>query len=166
MVTRFNADEVFEVAIRTEQNGAAFYRKAAELFAGKLDTVSLKNLAAMEDRHEQTFVRMRKQLAESEKKPTVFDPNDELSLYLGAMADTHGGEGSPKAAEKLTGNESMEDILQIALDLEQKSILFYVGLRDLVPENLGREQIDEIIAEEKSHVSTIGRMLENVRQKG
>ncbi|NIP32685.1 hypothetical protein GWO25_02155, partial [Candidatus Saccharibacteria bacterium] len=31
MAAVFNADEIFEMAIRIENNGAAFYRKAASL---------------------------------------------------------------------------------------------------------------------------------------
>ncbi|MBF0205078.1 MAG: rubrerythrin, partial [Desulfamplus sp.] len=31
MAYNFNADEIFKVAIRIEENGAAFYRKAASL---------------------------------------------------------------------------------------------------------------------------------------
>ena len=163
MVIRFNADEVFEVAICTEQNGAAFYRKAAVLNAGKEDVEFLEKLAVMEDGHERIFDKMRKNLSEREKEPTVFDPLDEAGLYLSAMADTHGGEGSPAVADTLTGRESMAQILETAIELEKKSILLYVGLRDLVPENLGKSQIDTIINEEKSHVVVLQRKLNRVQ---
>ena len=90
----------------------------------------------------------------------MFDPHEEGSLYLSAMADTHGGEGSPAVADTLTGRETMAQILQTAIELEKKSILLYVGLRDLVPENLGKNQIDTIINEEKSHVVVLQRKLD------
>jgi rubrerythrin len=163
MVLGFNADEVFEMAIRAEQNGAAFYRRAAELNAGKSTVEFLEKLAAIEDAHEKVFAHMRKDLSGREKGQTVYDRYDDGALYLAATADTHGGEGSPSVADTLTGEETMEQILQIAIELEQKSILFYVGLRDLVPENLGRDRVDTIIEEEKGHVAALMREMERVK---
>ena len=56
----------------------------------------------------------------------------------------------------------MEEILRIALDLEKKAILFYLGLKDVVPENLGKDKIDRIIDEEKSHVVTLTQELKKL----
>jgi len=53
----------------------------------------------MQDSHKATFIEIRKMLTDKEKSGKVFDPQDELSLYLAAMADTHGSEGSPSAAD-------------------------------------------------------------------
>ena len=75
------------------------------------------------------------------------------------MADSHGGEGDPKAADKLSGDESLADILKIAIGLEKESILFYLGLRDMVPERLGQDKVDAIVKEERSHVATLTKEL-------
>ena len=166
MLPRFNADEVFEMAIRAEQNGAAFYRRAAQLNAGRGNIEFLEKLAAMEDAHEKVFAHMRTGLSEREKEQIVYDQYDEGSLYLAATADAHGGEGSPAVTKELTGEETMEQILQMAIELEQKSILFYLGLRDMVPEKLGKSRIDSIIDEEKKHVATLMRERERIREQG
>jgi rubrerythrin len=89
------------------------------------------------------------------REQASFDPYLEANLYLGAMAGSHGGEGTRSAADALTGKESVRDILLVAIELEGKSILFYAGLRDMVPANLGKDRIDRIIAEEKQHVVTL-----------
>ena len=68
------------------------------------------------------------------------------------MADTHGGEGSPTAADALTGDESIQEIIDIAIGLEKKSILFYLGLRDFVPPDYGQDKLDNIIKEEQRHI--------------
>jgi len=99
MVIGFNADEVFEMAIQIEENGATFYRKAAGLQSNAENLQFLEKLAAMQDSHKATFIEIRKMLTDKEKSGKVFDPQDELSLYLAAMADAHGGEGSPSAAD-------------------------------------------------------------------
>ena len=150
----FNAEEVLKMAERTEANGAAFYRRAAELRpASERETADkLRALAAMEEEHEQTFAAMRAELPERMREDTAADPYMEAGMYLGNMADKHGGEGSPSAAEALTGEESVEQVLRTAIGLEEKSIVFYLGLKDMVPAKLGRDRIDAIIDEEKGHI--------------
>jgi rubrerythrin len=152
MAYYFNADEMFEVAIRIEKNGARFYRKAAQLQSDPENREMLEKLEAMEASHQRTFEKMRTRLSEAEKTATAFDPQGEASQYLLAMADSHGGEGSPTAADSLTGEESMTDIVDIAVGLEKESILFYLGLKDLVPPSLGSDKLDEIIAEVRRHI--------------
>jgi rubrerythrin len=163
MTLGFNADEVFEMAIRIEENGAAFYRKAAGLQPDAETKKFLEDLAMMEEGHKKTFTEMRANLTDKEKGGTVFDPQHELSLYLASMADTMGGEGKPSAAEALTGNETLEDILNTALGLEKDSILFYVGLKNAVPPKHGQEKIEEIIKEEQSHVAQLTNILNKVK---
>ena len=148
----FTADEIFEVAIRIEANGASFYRKAAATQSGEANRAFLEKLAAMEDHHQQTFEKMRTGLKAQEKQATVFDPNQEAAQYLAVMADTHGGEGSPTAADALTGDESIQEIIEIAIGLEKESILFYLGLKDFVPPAYGQDKLDGIIREEQRHI--------------
>jgi rubrerythrin len=152
MAYDFNINEIFEMAIRIEENGARFYRKAAENQSDDINREMLEKLAVMEDHHKLTFEKMKKTLSDAEQTETVFDPNEESSQYLAAMADTHGGEGSPSAADALTGKESIDDIIQIAIGLEKESILFYLGLKDFVPPKYGQDKLDTIIAEERRHI--------------
>ena len=148
----FNADEMFEMAIRIEENGARFYRKAAQLQSDAQNRDILEQLAGMEDGHKVTFEKMRKSISEAEQTATVFDPMDESSQYLAAMADSHGGEGSPAAADSLTGKESITDLIDIAIGLEKESILFYIGLLEMVPPKFGQDKLEEIIREERKHI--------------
>lgn len=159
MSVTFNADEVFEMAEQIERNGAKFYREAA----GKTTDQDMKemflNMATMEDGHLQTFQEMRKDLAAREKEQTVFDPYDEAALYLQTMADDKGSEGLKSPTEKLTGNESPTELLNIAISAEKNSVLFYVGLKDLVGAKAGQDKIDVIIREEVKHVADLRRTL-------
>ena len=67
----FNADEIFEMAIYVERNGAKFYRKAAEQTESPDVKKMLLELAAMEDGHEIIFAEMRKDLNEKDRKSVV-----------------------------------------------------------------------------------------------
>jgi len=160
----FNADEVFQVAIKIEENGAEFYRQAASLQEEAENVMFLEKLANMEDTHKATFEKMRKELSDAEKTKTVFDPDDELTDYLMSMAEYHGGEGSPEAVKALTGNETIEEIINTAIGLEKESILFYVGILYLVPDKMGQDKINEIIKEEQRHVVQLNAFLKKFKK--
>lgn len=163
MSIKFNADEIFEIAQQMERNGSKFYRRTAECAAASDHKQRLIELAAMEDGHEKTFSAMRAELTPEEREPTVFDPDNEAALYLQAMADGYVFDVKTDACERLTGNEKMEEILQIAIGLEKDSIVFYSGLRDLVPERLGKEWVDQIIKQELGHVADLSKELASLK---
>jgi rubrerythrin len=158
----FSANEVLEMAERIEENGASFYRRAAGLHSGS-DVAFLESLAAMEDDHKNTFAEMRANLTGRESEQTAADPYLEANLFLNELAKTHGGEGSPKVAEGMTGEESLEDILRTAISLEQNSIAFYGSVKEMVPRGLGGDRIDAIIDEEKGHVAVLVAKLRELR---
>ena len=162
MTIAFNADEIFEMAEEIERNGARFYREAAGKTLDRAINKMLLELAAMEEGHEKTFMQMRKELTAAEKEPTTYDPDNQVAQYLRTMADFHGTEGKASPTEKLTGQESMEEILKIALQAEKNSIAFYVGIKDLVPGKLAKDKVHSIIIEEMAHVSTLGAKLQSL----
>jgi rubrerythrin len=162
MSITFNADEIFEMAEQIERNGAKFYHEAADKASDADLKEMLLSLAAMEDGHQKTFAQMRKELSAEEKESNVFDPDNEVAQYLRTMADFHGTEGKAGPTEKLTGQESMADILKIALQAEKNSIAFYVGIKDIVSSKAGKAKVQAIIIEEMAHVSTIGGKLQSL----
>ena len=159
MAITFNADEIFEMAEEIERNAEKFYREAAENAPDAKVSQMLLDMAAMEDGHLITFQQMRKHLRGNETEQIVFDPEDEASMYLQAMADVHGIEGKINHTKKLTGNEKIEDIFKIAIDAEKNSVVFYVGLRNFVPAGTGRAKVEGIIREEMSHLTMLSRSL-------
>jgi rubrerythrin len=153
MAFDFNADDIFEIAIQIEKNGAEFYKKASEALKDAHYQKFLLDLSTMEVFHQKTFTDMRASLSEEMKKPTVFDPNDEAVLYLKALADMR------VFYQKQIDLTSIESILLAALAAEKDSIIFYLGMKDLVPQKLGKDRIDEIINEEKKHIQLLGAEL-------
>jgi rubrerythrin len=154
----FNADEVFEMAQQIERNGAKFYRRAAERAEDRIRQLFL-DLAAMEDEHEKAFASMRSSLADAEREATVFDPEGQAALYLRAMADEHVINVKADPTELFTGKETTEDILRAAMGMEKDSIVFYLGIKELVPERLGKDKVDAIIKEEMDHLASLSRDL-------
>jgi len=159
MAITFNADEVFEMAEQIERNAAKFYRQAAKNTPDKKTKQMLLDMAAMEDGHLSTFGEMRKQFSKEQKQQMVFDPENQAALYLQTMADAHGSEGRISPTEALTGREKIADVLKIAVDSEKNSVVFYSGLKALVPASAGRDKVEAIIQEELSHIAILlGRL--------
>ncbi len=163
MSIRFSADEIFEMAEEIERNGAKFYRKAAEGAADSETRRYLLDMATMEDGHLQTFAEMRGQLSDAEREVVTYDPENEAALYLDAMADSHGTEGKKSVTEELTGDESIAEIVKIAISAENDSVVFYSGLKSLVTDAAGKNKVDKIIAEELSHIASLTNKLKELR---
>jgi rubrerythrin len=155
------------MAEQIERNGAKFYRRMAEDISDTSVHQLFLDLAAMENEHEKTFASMRKDLSDQDRKPTVFDPEGEAALYLRALADlsVFDEEGKPEffLPEALTDEEKTRTILRIAIGLEKDSIAFYLGMKELVPERLGKKKIDDIIKEEMGHIRLLSNRLSGSR---
>ena len=154
----FNADDIFEMAEQMERNGGKFYRTAADSTDDSANKEFLLELAAMEDQHEKTFHAMRSELSSQEKASTVFDPEGEAALYLRALADTR------VFFEKQIDVSSMKKILKAAIEAEKDSIVFYLGMKEAVPENLGKGRLDHIIKEEMGHIRLLSKKLVEQRE--
>jgi rubrerythrin len=159
----FNADEIFEIAEQIERNGAKFYRYAAQRAEDAATRQRLVKLADWELSHEKTFAAMRAELSDQERQPTAYDPDNQAVMYLRAMADSRVFDVKADPTKLLTGKETLADILQIALGLEKDSIAFYLGMKEIIPERLGKDRIDSIIKEEMNHITLL---IEELKAKG
>lgn len=165
MALTFNPDEVFEIAEQIERNGAKYYRKAAAGAADLRVRQLLVGLAAMEDRHERIFTELRKHLTALQKQPTTFDPEGESAAYLRALADGCVFDIDADPSERLTGKETPEQIYRTAIDLEKDSIVFYLGVLDMIPDAAGKDRINDIIKEEMRHVAALSDELRDIRNR-
>ncbi|THB73111.1 MAG: rubrerythrin, partial [Desulfobacteraceae bacterium] len=60
--------------------------------------------------------------------------------------------------------DSIEDIVKLAIMLEKESILFYLGIKDLVPPKYGQDKIDDIIREEQKHIIQLNGFLKKAQK--
>jgi rubrerythrin len=159
MTRTFNAFEVFEIAEQIERNGAAFYRKAAGLLDQPQLVKMFLDLAEWEAKHEEVFADMRRQLSEQGRELRSFEIED-APLDAKAMAGLAAFGISPDPTEQLTGDETKQEILRMALQKEKDSIVYYTGLKGFVPNEGGKDKIDDVIAEEMHHIRIINQSLE------
>ncbi|MFC2163776.1 ferritin family protein [Acidobacteriota bacterium] len=149
----FSAAEIFEMAEQIERNGASFYRESADRVGDEDAREFLLQLAEMEDNHLKTFATMRAELSGKEKESPSFDPNNEVNLYLGTLADTK------VFFEKDIDSSTLRGIYKAAILAEKDSIAFYIGIKELVPDYLGKDKLDDIIKEEMKHIKILNEKL-------
>ena len=163
MAFDYNVDEIFEMAEQIERNGIRFYREIAEASPEGVVRNLFLQFAEMEKAHEKVFKSMRSELSDIDKKPTVFDPEGESAQYLQALVDLrvydeNAGEGFT-FSEDMAEEEKVKRALRAAINLEKESIVFYHGMKDFVPESLGRNKINDIIKEEMKHIRILSNKL-------
>jgi len=159
MAIRFNADEVFEIAEKIERNGVAFYSAASDRVSDEGAKRLLQELSEWEKTHVEIFAGMRRELSGKELGETTYDPDNEAALYLQALADTKVFDVNADPTALIADGASVVDILNTALDREKEAILLYVGMRELVPAELGKDRLDKIIKEEMSHVAMLNKTI-------
>ena len=153
MAFDFNAKDIFEMAKQIERNGVIFYEAAAKAVSNDDERKLLLNLAKMEEMHEQTFVDLQGELTAAQSDGITFDPDNQAALYIKALVDTK------VFFEKDIDTSSMKEILKSAIVAEKDSIVFYLGMKALVPDKLGSVRIDDIIKEEMTHIRILGKEL-------
>lgn len=156
----FNADEIFEMAEEIERQGARFYQKAASLFNEPEIKEMLSGLASMEIGHEKAFAGMRSKILSDTYKG--YDPDDLAASYIRAFTDGKVFDLKKNMADLISDKSALDDILKMAIDAEKNSIVFYTGIKKAVPELLGKDTIDQIIAEEMRHIVMLVERLGNL----
>jgi rubrerythrin len=159
MIYGFNASELFQVAIDIEENGRRFYEKAKDLIKSPEVKSLFAMLAKEEVAHKALFASLKAQLPESASEPTVWDPDNESEQYLKMMADMHVFRADMNLDQLLEEVQSAEDALSLAIRFEKDSVTFYLAMKDETESEKGREQIDQLVEEEKRHLRTLSMAL-------
>ena len=158
----FNADEILAMAEKIERNGVRFYRQAAENINTPEARELLLELAAMEDDHEKIFSNMRAEIAKQKDRGVDFDPLDQSALYLKAWADNNVFDVESDPVKRLTGEETMEDVLKMAIGIEKESIVFYLGFKEALANKSDREKLEKILQEEINHIALLSAKLAEI----
>jgi rubrerythrin len=159
MPAKFNADEIFTIAIDIEKNGEKFYRRAAELAPAGEGKELLNDLADWEKTHIRMFSEMHEELKGLTDSDFDWDPYGQAELYLQAIADGEVfcfNEDSVRFAEQ---SESTKEVLEFALAREKDAVIFYTSIEKVIPNELTGKKIDAIVKEEISHVRLINERL-------
>ena len=142
----FKASEMFQVAMRIEENGERLYRHAVNLTADSKMKDLFNFVADEEVKHKKTFEAMLSKVEDYE--PPESYPG-EYFAYLKTYAENL---VFPEAQmeREIAKIKEIGEALEFAIQREIESILYYLEARGFVPESQ-RPEIDKIIEEERRH---------------
>ncbi len=160
MDVELNGHETLQIAEKIERNGAKFYRKAAVVCGDPEACRLFVKLAQWEARHIEVFRQMREELAEQSWELGRFTPDRLNGVDAQAMAGLAVFGIRAEPADELSGRETRDEILRMAIEKEKDSIVYYTGLKDFVPREADKDVIADIIQEEMKHVRILIQSLE------
>lgn len=154
----FNISEVYQFAIKIEENGENFYRKIAQNTKNKEVKDLFNFLADEEIRHRKIF---EQNLSKIEKyEPPEIYPG-EYFAYLKEYAEEL---IFPKNIEKELNKEDIFEAINFGIRRELDSIMYYLEVKDLIPETQ-QQELDKIIKEEKSHFVRLSNLKKQLERK-
>jgi len=151
MTILFTASEVVTMAIEIEKNGMNFYNTMAAKAENDGTRELFTFLAAEEVRHKATFQKMLNNLSKLELTAAE---EDEYNHYLGALTSTRVFRTDVDIEEVIKDVKSDIDAINMAIEAEKDSILFYYELMDQALDE-DRSSIERVIKEEKSHYTKL-----------
>ncbi len=144
----FRASDILDMAVRIEHQGLAFYQAcASETEGGKTEDL-FRFLIEQERKHAEVFAGMKEELEDYELPESY--PGETRS-YLDAFVRDRVFSSPEEAEQKAREISDISEAVDMALELEKASILFYSGIKDVVRES-EHEAIDRIIKEEHNHI--------------
>ena len=152
MIFNFNAAEVFKVGIKIEENGKAFYEKALKVIDNPEIKKLFQELAQEEVGHKKKFEELLGQLPPQAAESTVWDLDNETDAYIKMMADQHVFVGGESIETQISHLKNVKDALNLAINFEKDSVIFFLTIQDATDEAKGREFIGQLVKEEQQHL--------------
>lgn len=152
MEKKFSGCEVLDIAVQIEKNGISFYKALYERASSKEAKKVLEILVAEEKEHEKFFRELFGQSCSHD--PEGAYPQEYYS-YMRTLASSF--MFSDEEEQALHPIDSFKEGIEAGMQMEKDSILFYLGIRENVPEK-DKEKLDRVISAEKKHLSKLCSM--------
>jgi rubrerythrin len=162
MSFKFNAAEVFNIAIKIEENGKKFYEASLKIIDDPTVRKLFADLALQEVEHKKRFEALKDQLPKSATVATAWDPDNELDQYIKMMADEHVFVTSAGMVQELGQIKDVKDALRLAIEFEKDSVIFFLGLEDATESKQDQELIKTLVKEEQEHLRRLSLELSRI----
>lgn len=145
----FSAEEIFNLAIQIEENGESYYREAVKVAADASIENLLLWLADDEVRHRKYFLELKA----AAKPEAGTDWAEKIGgAFLQDSVKDHAFSLDDIDFSKIP---SKAELLRIAIDFEEDSIMFYEILQSFVTEPAINGHVREILKEERRHIELL-----------
>lgn len=147
----FAGSEIVEIGIQIEKNGRDFYSTLAMNSNNPKVKEICKYLAEEEDKHIAAFQKIFDSVEKYE--PASAYPG-EYFAYMNALASGYVFTQKEKGKIIAESIKSDKEALKRAIGFEKDSIVFYEGMKRVVPE-YDQNILKELIAQEESHLAQL-----------
>ena len=145
----FSIREIIDIAIKIEKNGESFYRDAMEKISNPALKPVLLFLADQEHEHAQWFEKLK-------QKTTTAEGNQKVAEISEAMLQNLVGDQKFSLGDAdLSELDTVESLIELAIEVEQDTIVFYQMLQAFIDDSDTLEGLNEIIAEENRHIELL-----------
>ncbi len=148
----FEIGELFDLAIRLENNGEKYYRHFAQIIADPEIKRILSWLADQEIQHAHVFARLKQMNVGRPSQHHESPDGLELQSYIGDRALSLDD-------LDLSSLTDRQRVLQVALEFENDTILFFDMLSAFVSEEPAMVQLQAIISEERRHIEVLQTLI-------
>jgi len=145
----FSLHEIYDLGIRIEKNGEMFYRKAIKEFPGEGLKSMFARLADDEVKHQEFFARKKEALKDKPEDPEMEETAS--SILQNILGDQTFSLKEANPADM----KSEADLLNLAIEFEKDTVLFYEMLTPLVTGSQVLRGLEEIVQEEKHHIEIL-----------
>ena len=150
----FSIREIIDIAIKIEKNGESYYREAIEKISNPSLKPALLFLADQEHEHIKWFERLKAEMKSTEGHQKVV----EISAPM--LQSLVGDQTFSLDDADLSRLESVEKLIELAIEMERDTIIFYQMLQSFIEDYDTLKGLDEIIAEENRHIELLMEYIE------
>ncbi len=154
----FSISELLDIAIRLERNGETVYRRAIQKISKPVLASLLEWMADEEIKHAEWFSELKKKLETKSQNPI----GEEISREL--FKNVLGKQSFSLQETDFTRVHRIDNLLNIFIEFEKDTVLFYEMLEPFVAGDNNLEQLKKIIAEENRHIEQLQEFLESQAQ--
>lgn len=137
------------MAIQLEKNAETFYREALARVSTPILEPVLKCLADEERDHTEWFERLKRVLEEARAG------GGRGELNGAALRSLVGDQKFSLADADLSEIENVRELIELAVEHEKDTILFYQMLQSFIDDPETIQELDEIIAQEEQHIKLL-----------
>ena len=144
----FAGSEVVELGIQIEKNGRDFYRTLTAQSKNQKAQDIFKYLAGEEEKHIAVFQKILSSL--ENYQPAEAYPG-EYFAYMNALASEYVFTQENKGGEVAKKIKSDKEAIGKGIGFEKDSIIFYEGMKKIVPA-YDQKVVEELIIQEQGHL--------------
>ncbi|MBI5187308.1 MAG: ferritin family protein [Nitrospinae bacterium] len=151
----YSGEEIIQIAIGEEKDAIAFYRAAMDNSSSPGVKDLFHFLLHEEEKH---LVELEKEiLPVFQEAAFTWEDEDVIAAYLRSLGKSGVFMEGPKPKEFAKKNKDPMEVIEFAIGLERKAIIFYQKVEEASSES-GKKALRRVIEEEGAHIHKLNEL--------